>query len=82
MKIFNIDNTKELFDTIAECKGSVELIGSDGSHLKLNNEEGQNLDILSGTYVHGSIDEIELNFENSDDAMKLFQFISGIRDVA
>ena len=82
MKIFNINNTKELFDTIAECTGSVELIGSDGSHLKLNNEEGKNLDILSGTYVHGSIDEIELNFENSDDAMKLFQFISGIRDVA
>ncbi|MBR4173733.1 MAG: hypothetical protein IKR56_00160 [Lachnospiraceae bacterium] len=82
MKIYNINNTKELFDTIAECKGSVELVGSDGSHLKLNKENGKNLDILSGTYVHGSIDEIELSFENGDDAMKVFQFLSGIRNVA
>ncbi len=82
MKIYNINNTKELFDTIAKCKGSVELVGSDGSHLKLNKENGKNLDILSGTYVHGSIDEIELSFENGDDAMKVFQFLSGIRNVA
>jgi len=82
MKIYNINNTKELFDTIAECKGSVELVGSDGSHLKLNKENGKNLDILSGSYVHGSIDEIELSFENGDDAMKVFRFLSGIRNVA
>ena len=82
MKIYNIENTKELFETISECKGKVELVNEDGRHIELSTKEGGNVNLLSETYVSGSIKEMELCFSNKEDACKVFMFLSGLKNVA
>ena len=82
MKIYNIENTKEFFETLNECEGNVELVNNQGEHIELNSKKGSNLNILSETYVDGIIKEMELCFANKNDAVKIFQFLSGMHNVA
>lgn len=82
MKIYNIENTKNFFETLSACEGNVELVGNKGEHITLNSENGENLNLLSETYVDGMIKEIELAFSNKNDAVKMFQYLSGMHNVA
>ncbi|MBO4845203.1 MAG: hypothetical protein J5525_02740 [Lachnospiraceae bacterium] len=82
MKIYNIENTKEFFETLSECEGNVELVNDNGEHITLSNKNGENLNLLSETYVDGSIKEIELSFSDKTDAVRMFTYLSGMHNVA
>ena len=82
MKIYNIENTKDFFETLSECEGNVELVSNNGEHITLNKAHGNNLNLLSETYVDGMIKEIELAFTNKTDAVKIFEYLSGMHNVA
>ncbi|MCR5417845.1 MAG: hypothetical protein K6E84_02925 [Lachnospiraceae bacterium] len=79
MKIYNIENTKKFFNTLSECKGEVDLVNRNGDHIALNDEH---LSILKESYLGGTIRELELSFENGQDAVKVFEFLSGMSSVA
>ncbi len=79
MKIYNIENTGSFFKTLSECKGEVELVKENGSHIALKDE---NLDVLTNVYTEGSIKELEINFSDGQDAVKMFQYLTGMTNVA
>ncbi len=80
MKIYNINDTKHFFKVVSECNGDVALVREDGSQLALNKEES--LNVLAETYVNGSIKEMELSFTDGEDAVKMFQYLTSMANVA
>ena len=82
MKIYNIENTKEFFETLSECEGNVELVSDNGEHITLSSKNGENLNLLSETYVDGKIKEIELAFSDKTDAVRIFEYLTGMHNVA
>ena len=78
MKIFNIEDTKELFETLNNCNGSVELVSKDGSHIALTQDRDAKLNLLAETYVNGSIKEMELSFSDSRDVMTVAHYLTGM----
>ena len=83
MKIYNVEDTKKFFETLSECKGEVDLVKKDGSRLMLNKTaETDHLTVLANTYENAHIDEMELDFADSDDAMKMCEFLTGMDTVA
>ncbi len=79
MKIYNIENTDKFIKTLTECKGEVELINKSGSHIALKDE---NLDVLKSVCTDNTIKELEINFSDGQDAVKMFQFLTGMTNVA
>ena len=45
MKVYNITNTREFFNKLSACKGSVELVDKNGLHLELTHGR-EGLEIL------------------------------------
>ncbi|MBR4183602.1 MAG: hypothetical protein IKQ56_07250 [Lachnospiraceae bacterium] len=82
MKIFNIENTEKLFGTLSECEGSEELVNKNGEHIVLTDGKNSNLNILSETYVNGTIKEMELSFENEHDVLKVLEFLTRFHNAA
>ncbi len=78
MKIYNIENTGNFFKTLSECEGNVEIVNKNGKHIALKDE---NLNVLKSVYTD-TIKELEINFSDGQDAVKMFQFLTGMSNVA
>ena len=83
MKIYNIHDSKMLFNVLSDCEGTVQMVGDDGHRVTLK-EDGNNnaLSLLSGVYAKGSIDCIELHFNNTADVRRMIEFLVSAGDAA
>ena len=83
MKIYNIKNTTKLFETLCDCKGNVDMVSSNGHHIKLSNGDVKtNLSLLFDEYAHGDMDQLELSFSDGTDAVRMFQFLTSMNNAA
>ena len=83
MKIYNIENTKPLFEKLSECKGEIDLVGENGRKITLSQKDkNDNLKLIAETFVNGSIKELELNFSDGTDAVGVFQYLTGMHNAA
>ncbi len=74
MKINNISNTEEFFKVIDQCKGTVELITSEGDRLNLKSKLSQYV-ALSKMFSEAKIGGIELVAHEPEDVDRLFKFL-------
>ena len=77
MKLFNIENSAELFNVINECNGKIELIKEDGSRLNLKSKLTQNILSIQEEYP-----ELNLAVYDSKDISRLLAYAMGIKYVA
>ena len=83
MKIYNIENTKPLFEKLSSCKGDIEIVGENGNAISLShNSKSDNLKLIAETFVSGSIKELELNFSDGTDAVGVFQYLTSMHNAA
>ena len=81
MKIYNIDNTKELFDRLAACQGTVRLVGETGEPVEI--QPGKfDKSLLPMLYVQGTIKQMELLFEKTRDCERIFNYLVNKRGTA
>lgn len=74
MKINNITNIEEFFKVIDQCKGTVELITSEGDRLNLKSKLSQYV-ALSKMFSEAKIDSIEIIAHEPEDVDKLFKYL-------
>ena len=81
MKIYNITNTKELFDKLAACQGTVRLVGETGEQVEI--QPGKfDKSLLPMLYVEGTIKQMEILFENVRDCERIFNYLVNKRETA
>lgn len=73
MKIKNINNPARLFEVVDNCKGTVELLTSEGDRLNLKSKLCQYI-ALTRMFDEAAIDEIDLIVSEPDDLMLLDEF--------
>lgn len=74
MKIFGIHNIKDFLSAVDECTGKVEIVTEAGDRLNLRSKLCQYI-ALADIFQDASIGEIEISFENTDDASKILKFL-------
>lgn len=74
MKFYNIRNTREFVERLSACKGSVELVDSNGRHLQLNDETGKTQCFLF-PQIYGEIKQIELFFGDAEDSHRMLLWL-------
>ncbi len=74
MKIKNISNVKGFFDTIQKCKGSVELVTSEGDRLNLKSTLCQYIAITQ-MFDEAKIKDVDLIISEPEDTAKLLDFL-------
>ena len=77
MKLFNIENSAELFNVINECNGKIELIKEDGSRLNLKSKLTQNILSIQEEYP-----ELNLAVYDNKDVSRLLAYAMGTKYVA
>ena len=78
MKVYNITNTREFFNKLSACKGSVELVDENGLHLELTHGR-EVLEILPFSYMYGTIDQMELVFRDPQDCAMIVTYLMNKR---
>lgn len=76
MKISNITNVEGFFKVIEQCKGTVELITSEGDRLNLKSKLSQYV-ALTKMFSEAKIDGIELIAHEPEDVDRLLKFLMG-----
>ncbi|MEB3100303.1 polya polymerase [Ferviditalea candida] len=76
MKITNITNVEGFFKVIEQCKGTVELITSEGDRLNLKSKLSQYV-ALTKMFKEAKIDGIELIAHEPEDVDRLLKFLMG-----
>ncbi|MCR5108185.1 MAG: polya polymerase [Lachnospiraceae bacterium] len=74
MKVQNIKDVNRFFEVVNECKGRIELVTDEGDRLNLKSKLTQYV-ALANVFSDGTIKEIELVAYNSDDVMKLSNYM-------
>lgn len=74
MKIQNITNIEKFFKVVDSCKGKVELVTGEGDRLNLKSKLSQYVS-LANLFSDGTIDELEIIAYESEDALKLVEFM-------
>lgn len=74
MKIHNITNIEKFFRVIDDCKGKVELVTGEGDRLNLKSKLSQYVS-LANLFSDGTIEELEIIAYESEDAIKLVEFM-------
>lgn len=65
MKFYNITKTRDFFEKLRDCEGQIDIIGNDGSIIPF----GSGLCCIDGT-----IRQIELRFQNTEDLDMMLNF--------
>lgn len=76
MKLFNIDDVEHFLDTIKKCKGSVELVSSQGDRLNLKSELTKYLAISKLFNDNTFINEMELIASDPEDVQMLMKYMT------
>lgn len=74
MKVKNISNIDEFFNTIDECKGRVELVTGEGDRLNLKSKLSQYVS-MANIFSGGEIPELEIIAYEPEDTEKLIRFM-------
>ena len=74
MKIINIDNPKEFFKELENCKGKIELITDEGDRLNLKSKLCQYI-VLSKVFKEAKINNIEILFSEPDDIGRILKYL-------
>lgn len=75
MKIYNIKDVEKFLDTIKQCKGSVELVSSQGDRLNLKSELTKYLAISKLFHDNTFINEMELVASDPEDVKLLMDYM-------
>lgn len=81
MKVYNIRDSREFFEQLTACKGTVELVNEEGKHLTLL-EEPLTPDMMLMTYFQGTIREMELIFQDQEDCSRILHYLMNKRHLA
>ena len=74
MKIKNITEPQKFFEVLNDCKGSVELVTSEGDRLNLKSKLCQYI-ALTQMFKEATIDEVELIVSEPEDMIHLLDFL-------
>lgn len=75
MKFYGIKDIEGFFDVINNCKGTVELVTSDGDRLNLKSRLCQYISFAKIVAGENSIPEMEIIASDADDRMRLLFFM-------
>ena len=74
MKIKNISEPQKFFEVLNKCKGSVEMVTSEGDRLNLKSKLCQYI-ALTQMFKDASIDEVELVVSEPEDMSMLLDYL-------
>ncbi len=74
MTIYNVKNSKSLFEKLAACEGAVEMVNENGQHILLT-EGRETPDMSPLTYFQGKIQRLELVFQKPDDCRTIMNYL-------
>ena len=74
MKIKNITEPQKFFEVLNQCKGSVELVTSEGDRLNLKSKLCQYI-TLTQMFTDATIDEVELIVSEPEDLSLLLNYL-------
>lgn len=74
MKVNNISNPKKFFETLAQCKGSVELRTEEGDRLNMKSKLCQYI-AMTDIFSNAEIGEVEIMLSEPEDVMHLVEFM-------
>lgn len=74
MKIKNITDVNKFFEVIDKCKGTVELVTSEGDRLNLKSKLSQYI-ALANVFSEAKIDDIELVTHEPEDIHLLLEYL-------
>ena len=75
MKITNITNPRQFFQTVSTCSGHVELVTSEGDRLNLKSTLCQYI-MLTQMFQDASIDDVELLLSDPEDMERLKPYLT------
>ena len=74
MKIKNISNPKRFFECLQNCKGSIEIVTSEGDRLNIKSKLCQYI-IMMNIFNNAEIDEVEMFFSCPEDYALVMDFL-------
>lgn len=74
MKFYKIKDIEGFFEAVGQCKGTVELITSDGDRLNLKSRLCQYISFAK-IVANDNIPEMEIMCSDMEDRMKLLEFV-------
>lgn len=74
MKVSNISNPKKFFETLALCKGSIELRTEDGDRLNMKSKLSQYI-AMTDIFSNAEIGEVEIMLSEPEDIALLIDFL-------
>ena len=77
MKLFNVKDTEEFFKVVDQCKGTVELVSSQGDRLNLKSQLTKYITITNLFSDESMIKELELVAYDPEDAERLMNYMFG-----
>ena len=75
MKLFNVKDTEEFFKVVDQCKGTVELVSSQGDRLNLKSELTKYIAISKLFSDNTFINDMELVASEPEDIQFLLQYM-------
>ena len=72
MKLFNVKDTEEFFKVVDQCKGTVEMVSSQGDRLNLKSQLTKYITITNLFSDESMIKELELVAYDPEDAEHVF----------
>ena len=74
MKIKNIQNPTKFFEVLDKCKGTVELVTSEGDRLNMTSKLCQYI-AVSQMFTEASIDEVDIIVSEPEDMTLLLNYL-------
>lgn len=74
MKIKNIKNPKDFFETLKQCKGNIELVTQEGDRLNLKSKLCQYI-LMMNIFGSAEIGEMEMFFSNPEDISLVVNYL-------
>ncbi|MBO5473310.1 MAG: polya polymerase [Lachnospiraceae bacterium] len=74
MKVMNIDDPEKFFEVVNKCKGTVELVTSEGDRLNLKSQLTKYV-ALTKLFADNMIPEMEIVAHDPDDVNRLLEYM-------
>lgn len=81
MKIYNIRKSKDFFNRLSGCEGEVEIISEDGKAVKFTGSKERFWESELSCF-DGTIPQIEVKFQKTEDLNRIISFVMNERRTA
>ena len=81
MKVYNIKDSREFFEKLTACKGTVEIVKEDGTRLPPM-AGSPTSELQSMTCFQGAIRQMELYFQDQNDCTQILHYLINKRNLA